>query len=102
MGQCGNGILGRQDNAPSINPLLHRPNTPLRVPVSDKATSQLRTEFMRRWRSGEPRAKAWREAQLKTTESRARIMQAQQQIEEMRQRRALEPGPGGRPPGAYL
>jgi hypothetical protein len=29
-------------------------------------------------------------------------MQAQQQIEEMRQRRALEPGPGGRPPGAYL
>ena len=33
-------------------------------PVSDKATSQLMTEFMRRWRSGEPRAKAWREAQL--------------------------------------
>ncbi len=32
--------------------------------VSDKATSQLMTEFMRRWRSGEPRAKAWREAQL--------------------------------------
>ena len=29
-------------------------------------------------------------------------MQAQQQFEEMRQRRALEPGPGGRPPGAYL
>ena len=32
--------------------------------VSDKATSQLMTEFMRRWRGGEPRAKAWREAQL--------------------------------------
>jgi CHAT domain-containing protein len=32
--------------------------------VSDKATSQLMTEFIRRWRSGEPRAKAWREAQL--------------------------------------
>jgi hypothetical protein len=29
-------------------------------------------------------------------------MQAQQQFEEMRQRRALEPGPGNRPPGAYL
>ena len=70
MGQCGNGILGRQDNAPSINPLLHRPNTPLRVPVSDKATSQLRTEFMRRWRSGEPRAKAWREAQLSLLQSK--------------------------------
>ena len=26
--------------------------------------SRLMTEFMRRWRSGEPRAKAWREAQL--------------------------------------
>lgn len=32
--------------------------------VSDKATSQLMTEFMHRWRAGEPRAKAWREAQL--------------------------------------
>lgn len=32
--------------------------------VSDRATSLLMTEFMRRWRSGEPRAKAWREAQL--------------------------------------
>ena len=32
--------------------------------VSDKATSQLMTEFIRRWRSGEPRAEAWREAQL--------------------------------------
>ncbi len=32
--------------------------------VSDKATSRLMTEFMRRWRAGEPRAKAWREAQL--------------------------------------
>jgi CHAT domain-containing protein len=32
--------------------------------VNDKATSRLMTEFIRRWRSGEPRAKAWREAQL--------------------------------------
>jgi CHAT domain len=32
--------------------------------VSDKATSQLMTEFMRRGEAGEPRAKAWREAQL--------------------------------------
>jgi CHAT domain-containing protein len=32
--------------------------------VSDKATSRLMTEFMRRWRSGEPRCQAWREAQL--------------------------------------
>ncbi len=32
--------------------------------VSDEATSQLMTEFMRRWRAGEPRVKAWREAQL--------------------------------------
>jgi CHAT domain-containing protein len=32
--------------------------------VSDKATSLLMTEFMRRWREGESRANAWREAQL--------------------------------------
>ena len=32
--------------------------------VSDKATSQLMTGFIRRWRSGAPRAKAWREAPL--------------------------------------
>ncbi|HWX17457.1 MAG TPA: tetratricopeptide repeat protein [Chthoniobacterales bacterium] len=32
--------------------------------VSDKATSLLMTEFMRRWRAGESRANAWREAQL--------------------------------------
>jgi len=32
--------------------------------ISDKATSQLMTEFMRRWQSGEPRATAWRNAQL--------------------------------------
>jgi len=32
--------------------------------VSDKATSQLMTEFMRRWRGGETRANALREAQL--------------------------------------
>jgi CHAT domain-containing protein len=38
--------------------------------VSDKATSQLMTEFMRRWRSGEPRAKAWREAQLSLLRSK--------------------------------
>ena len=32
--------------------------------VSDQATRRLMSEFMRRWRAGEPRAKAWREAQL--------------------------------------
>ena len=32
--------------------------------VSDQATSRLMMEFMRRWRSGEPRAQAWRAAQL--------------------------------------
>ena len=32
--------------------------------VSDKATSQLMTEFIRCWHSGEARAKASREAQL--------------------------------------
>ncbi len=39
-------------------------------PVNDKATSQLMTEFMRRWRAGEPRAKAWREAQLSLQRSK--------------------------------
>ena len=38
--------------------------------VNDKATSQLMTEFIRRWRSGEPRAKAWREAQLSLLHSK--------------------------------
>ncbi len=32
--------------------------------VSDKATNQLRTEFMRRWRGGAPRVKARRDAHL--------------------------------------
>jgi len=38
--------------------------------VSDKATSELMTEFIRRWRLDEPRAKAWREAQLSLLRSR--------------------------------
>jgi len=38
--------------------------------VSDKAISQLMTEFIRRWRSGEPRAKACREAQLSLLHSK--------------------------------
>ena len=38
--------------------------------VSDRATSQLMTEFIRRWRAGEPRAKAWREAQLSLLRSK--------------------------------
>src|SRR5438034_7230061 len=38
--------------------------------VSDKATSRLMTEFMRRWRAGEPRAQAWREAQLSLLHSK--------------------------------
>ena len=32
--------------------------------VNDAATRRLMTEFIRRWRSGEPRAEAWRGAQL--------------------------------------
>jgi CHAT domain-containing protein len=32
--------------------------------VSDRATTMLMTEFIRRWRAGEPRAMAWRDAQL--------------------------------------
>lgn len=32
--------------------------------ISDKATDQLMTGFMRRWQSGEPRATAWRDSQL--------------------------------------
>jgi CHAT domain-containing protein len=32
--------------------------------VNDKATNALMTEFVRRWRAGEQRAQAWREAQL--------------------------------------
>jgi len=38
--------------------------------VSDESTRLLMTEFMRRWRSGEPRAKAWREAQLSLLHSK--------------------------------
>jgi len=38
--------------------------------VSDQATSKLMTEFMRRWQAGEPRAKAWREAQLSLLRSK--------------------------------
>ena len=35
-----------------------------------QATSQLMTEFMGRWRGGEPRVKAWREAQLSLLRSK--------------------------------
>jgi CHAT domain-containing protein/tetratricopeptide (TPR) repeat protein len=38
--------------------------------VNDKATNALMTEFVRRWRSGEPRAQAWREAQLSLLHSK--------------------------------
>jgi CHAT domain-containing protein len=38
--------------------------------VNDKATARLMTELMRRWRSGEPRAKAWHEAQLSLLRSK--------------------------------
>jgi CHAT domain-containing protein len=38
-------------------------------PVNDQATSRLMTEFIRRWQAGEPRAKAWREAQLELLRS---------------------------------
>jgi CHAT domain-containing protein len=37
--------------------------------VSDKATSQLMTEFIQRWRGGKPRGQAWREAQLQLLHS---------------------------------
>jgi CHAT domain-containing protein len=39
-------------------------------PVNDKATSRLMMKFMRRWRAGEPRAQAWREAQLELLRSK--------------------------------
>jgi CHAT domain-containing protein/tetratricopeptide (TPR) repeat protein len=39
-------------------------------PVSDRATSRLMTEFMQRWRSGEPRAQAWRAAQSELLHSK--------------------------------
>jgi CHAT domain-containing protein len=38
--------------------------------ISDKATSQLITEFMRHWQAGEPRAQACREAQLSLLHSK--------------------------------
>jgi CHAT domain-containing protein len=38
--------------------------------VSDQATRLLMTEFIRRWRLGEPRGKAWREAQLSLLHSK--------------------------------
>jgi CHAT domain-containing protein len=38
--------------------------------INDHATSQLMTEFMRRWRAGEPRVQAWREAQLELLHSK--------------------------------
>lgn len=38
--------------------------------VSDRATTKLITAFVRRWQSGVPRAKAWREAQLELLRSK--------------------------------
>jgi CHAT domain-containing protein/predicted metal-dependent hydrolase len=38
--------------------------------VKDKATNALMTEFMRRWRAGEQRADAWRQAQLSLLHSK--------------------------------
>jgi CHAT domain-containing protein len=38
--------------------------------VSDKATNALMTEFVRRWRAGEQRGDAWREAQLSLLHSK--------------------------------
>ena len=38
--------------------------------MNDIATSQLMSEFMRRGWAGEPRAKAWREAQLSLLRSK--------------------------------
>jgi CHAT domain-containing protein/tetratricopeptide (TPR) repeat protein len=39
-------------------------------PVNDEATSKLMKEFIGRWHAGEPRAKAWREAQLSLLHSK--------------------------------
>ena len=39
-------------------------------PVSDRATGRLMKEFMRRWSTGEPRAQAWRAAQLSLLHSK--------------------------------
>jgi CHAT domain-containing protein len=38
--------------------------------VSDKATDELMTRFIELWRSGKPRAQAWREAQLALAHSK--------------------------------
>jgi CHAT domain-containing protein len=38
--------------------------------VNDKATGRLMTEFMQRWRAGQPRGQAWREAQLSLLRSK--------------------------------
>ena len=38
--------------------------------ISDTATQQLMAEFMRRWQNGEPRATAWRDAQLSLLHSK--------------------------------
>jgi CHAT domain-containing protein len=38
--------------------------------IDDKASTELITEFMRRWNAGEPRGKAWREAQLTLLKSK--------------------------------
>jgi len=38
--------------------------------LNDKGTSRLMTKFIRRWRSGESRAQAWREAQLSLLHSK--------------------------------
>jgi CHAT domain-containing protein len=39
--------------------------------ISDKATGQLMTEFMRRWQAGKSRSAAWQEAQLSLLHSKA-------------------------------
>ena len=38
--------------------------------VNDKSTNALMTEFVRRWRAGEQRPQAWREAQLNLLHSK--------------------------------
>ena len=38
--------------------------------VNDRATTKLMTEFMRRWHDGQPRAKAWRDAQFSLLHSK--------------------------------
>ena len=61
---------GRTRTVPGAESRPDQRALPLGAEVNDKATTRLMTEFIKRWRSGEPRAKAWREAQLSLLHSK--------------------------------